>query len=257
MLRSFLSRIGFTATGIVYLTIGLLAARIAFLGTRDRVAGVPGALRHILSRPYGVFALWFVALGLAAFALWRFVRAASPRRGKLDRLRELGGGLGHAALAWVAFRILLRMQGNEQVAAKAGLAWLAAQPMGKAAVVIAGVCVAGAGLAAIYQGLTGRIRPEFAVSGLPRGAKGLAALAARIGFVAKGMVLLVIGYFLVRAAEQVDPGQVREIGGSLRVLSKPPFGPALMGVVALGLVVYGIYLLVVAAYRSRRTNSSI
>jgi len=42
---------------------------------------------------------------------------------------------------------------------------------------------------------------------------------------------------------------VREIGGSLRVLSQSPGGPIVMGVVALGLLSYGLAMWAVSLSR--------
>src|ERR1700687_2694714 len=53
MLRHILPRVGYAAVGLLYITIGFLAARIALLGSRDRVSGMQGALRALLRQAEG------------------------------------------------------------------------------------------------------------------------------------------------------------------------------------------------------------
>jgi hypothetical protein len=58
-----------------------------------------------------------------------------------------------------------------------------------------------------------------------------------------------MGYFLLQAALRSDPGEARGLDGALRALQQQSYGPWLLGLVALGLIGYGIYQLVEARYR--------
>ena len=55
-----------------------------------------------------------------------------------------------------------------------------------------------------------------------------------------------MGSLLLRAVADFNPREAREIGASLRLLSQSPGGPLLMGVVALGLIAYGVSMWAVA-----------
>ena len=54
VLRHGLARVGYFAVGAIYAAMGVVAARIAFLGSKDRVAGMSEALRFLLARPNDV-----------------------------------------------------------------------------------------------------------------------------------------------------------------------------------------------------------
>ena len=71
----------------------------------------------------------------------------------------------------------------------------------------------------------------------------------RFGLAARGVVFAVIGFFLIQAARSSNASQVRGLGGALAALASQPYGPWLLGLVALGLVAYGIYNFVQARYR--------
>jgi hypothetical protein len=246
--RSLVPRLGLLAIGLVYVAIGFLAARVALLGASGRVDGVPGALRYILGRPYGRPALWFVAVGLLGYGVWRLYRAAMARRPASSRLADAAAGLGHAALAWTAFRILMRLRGSDTGAARLGIGWMIGHPAGRLALQLIALAVLLSALVAIYRGLSGRLPRSLAPARLSGTPRRVALRAGRFGFVAEGVVLLVIGYFLLRVVSELDPAEYREIGGSLRILSGPPFGPPMLVAVALGLIVFGLYQWVLALY---------
>ena len=71
----------------------------------------------------------------------------------------------------------------------------------------------------------------------------------RFGLIARGFVFLIIGGFIVVAAWRYDPQQARGLAGALQALQEQPYGQALLGIVALGLVAFGLYCGVEALYR--------
>ena len=245
-----LARTGFAATGVLYVALGVSAARVAVLGARDP-SGVPGAVRLILKTPHGRAVAIAVAAGLAGFALWH-VLEARRRRGLLRRAGHVASAAGYAALAWGTVSALVRSRARGDGWSATALAWLLARPWGAAAIETAGVLTVAAGASEIWQGVSGRLRQRFATGWLPRDAARLAHRVARFGLAARGIVLVVIGVFQVRVARDLDPKELREVGGALRVLAKSPGGGAVLSAaVALGLAAYGLYMGVLAASARR------
>ena len=70
-----LARSGFVARGVVYGIIGVLALKLAF-GVGGKATDQKGALETVAQQPFGKVLLILIAIGLAGYALWRFVRAA-------------------------------------------------------------------------------------------------------------------------------------------------------------------------------------
>ena len=71
----------------------------------------------------------------------------------------------------------------------------------------------------------------------------------QLGYAAQGIVLGMIGIFLLVAAKAASPGEARGVGGALAALAQQPSGPLLLGLVAAGLVASGLFMLVEARYR--------
>lgn len=247
MWRRTLARIGFAATGILYVAVGLTAARLALEGARDRAAGMPAALRFLLRQPHGRPLAGAVAAGLAGFALWHLLEARNRRRRPAERAGHVAAAAGYIAIAWSGVALLLRLRQPAGSLQRSALEWLLSRPWGVVVVETAGAVTIGAGLFEIWQGVSGRLRNRLATQWLSRDAVRLVRRMACFGLAARGVVLVVIGVFQLRVAADLDPRELREIGGALKVLSRSPAGgPLLAAVVALGLVAYGLYMAVLA-----------
>ena len=71
----------------------------------------------------------------------------------------------------------------------------------------------------------------------------------RAGDGARGLAFGLIGGFLVSAGWHASPDQARGLGGALAALASEPAGAWLLGGVAIGLMGYGLHMLVSARYR--------
>jgi hypothetical protein len=243
--RTASERAGYSAIGLIYVAMGIVSARIAVLGARDRDHGILGALRFLLDRPLGVWVLGAVVAGLAAIAVAHLVQALRGPGGAWKRIGLFANGFAYAALAWTATRLLLHLRvvpsGGPGSFEREGVSWLLSESWGAAALEIAGVGVALGGLWEIGQGLLGA--PPLPGGRLPRSLARLLQAISRFGLVARGATLGALGYFLIRAAEELDPSAVRSVGGVLNAFAHTPLGPVFMAVVAAGLAAYGVYMM--------------
>lgn len=240
VLRNLAIRAGLGATGAVYFALGIVSARVAFVGAKRKEEGIRGALRFLLQQPQGTRILGAVVAGLAAIALVHLVEAVTGSRKALLRLGLAANGFGYATLAWAAARFLFHLKKGNGSLERAGVSWLLGERWGTLALAAAGAAVAAGGLWEAYQGARGRL--PFRRDLLPRRMVRLLAAVARFGLVARGLVLCTVGYFLFRAADELNPDRVQSIGGALQVLSQAAFGAVFAGILAFGLAAYGVYL---------------
>lgn len=73
--------------------------------------------------------------------------------------------------------------------------------------------------------------------------------AGRVGYGARGVVFALMGVFFIQAARQADASEARGLDGALEALRDQPYGPWLLAAVALGFVLYAVYMGVEARYR--------
>jgi hypothetical protein len=75
-----LGQVGYPGKGIALAVVGGLLVHAAVTFDPADASGLDGALRTILEAPFGQFLLTLVALGIAAFGAYLFVRARYPER---------------------------------------------------------------------------------------------------------------------------------------------------------------------------------
>jgi hypothetical protein len=249
-----LARLGFAAKGLVYGLVGLLALQVV-LGLRGETTDARGALQAVVSQPFGIVVLWAIAVGLAGHVLWRVVQAlVDPEhkgrdlQGLMKRAGALLNGGVYAALAVTAARIALGADEGDIVSTRDWTARLLAQPFGVWLIVVAGLVVAGIGAYAVYHALTQRFCRHIALDRLHPSARQAVTHLCQVGIIARGGVLALVGLFLVQAGLQHDAEQARGLGQTLAALLEQPYGRWLLGLAAVGLILYGLYNLVEARY---------
>lgn len=251
-----LARFGYAAKGVVYGIVGLLAAQAAF-GRGGKTTDTQGALQAIVTQPFGKVLLSLVAIGLIGYVIWRFVQAikdpenkGTDAKGLAQRLGYAVNGLIYASLAFSAVAIVLGSgRGGNSNSTEDWTARLLSQPFGQWLVGTIGAFVIGLGFYQFYKAYTAKFRKELNLTQLSSTEQTWVTGIARFGLAARGIVFCVSGFFLIQAARQSDASEVRGLGEALQVLAQQPYGPWILGIVALGLVAYGIYMVLQARYR--------
>ncbi len=107
---------GLVARGIVYLTFGVIAVRLATAGsTGGEEASTTGAFGELAEKPFGTWLVGITALGLLCWAACCLVAAVTGRNGSKpgasdtkDRVKDAVRGVISLALAGAAGRVLLQ-----------------------------------------------------------------------------------------------------------------------------------------------------
>ena len=101
-----LARAGYAAKGVLYITIGILAAMAAFGGGGDgATTGSKGAIRAIQEQPFGQVLLVLLTVGLAGYALWRFVQAILDPEGEGTDAKGAASSRGSSTAASSSTRL--------------------------------------------------------------------------------------------------------------------------------------------------------
>ena len=247
-----LARAGLVSRGVVYGIIGVLAIKLA-LGDGGKATNQQGALRTIVDQPFGKVLLVLVAIGLAGYALWRLVRAAighGPEASDsgFDRLSGLASGIAYGALLVTAIGILAGSGGSSGHPDKATagvLDWTGGQVL----VVLAGLVMVGVGFYQGYKGLSRSFLEDSKTERMTPETERAFTVLGVVGHLARMVVFVLIGWFLIRAAIEFDPDKAVGLDGALAKLAHASYGPVLLGIVAAGLIAFGCYSLADARYR--------
>src|SRR3990170_336330 len=249
-----LGRIGLVANAALYAVIGLLAIQVA-RGGREESPDKGGALRTIAEQPFGRGLLVLLAIGLAAYALWRLAQAILDRDNQGEGLKGLAkraGALGKAG--WYGILCGLTVStlvgngnggGNEQQQT----AGVFERPFGRYVVYAAGLAFLGAAAFNGWRAGTCKFNKQLKTGEMNGAGEAAVTGVGILGHLARMIVFGLIGVFLVRAAWEYDPQQARGLDGALLEVAQAPYGGLLLGAVAVGLLAYALYCLVQARYR--------
>jgi hypothetical protein len=248
-----LARAGFVARGATYAIVGILALKLA-LGSGGKTTNQTGALKTIANQPFGEVLLILTAIGLAGYALWRFIHALlghGPEKGDstMDRVAALGSGIAYAVMCAVAVSILLGRASSSAGSPKKPAAGVLGWPGGVWLVGIAGVVLCGIAAYQAYRGVSQDFLDDSKTEQMSAVVRRWITWIGMFGYVARGVVFGLIGVFLVKAAVDYNPDKAVGLDGVLAKLANHSYGSWLLGIVAAGLVAFAAYSLSDARYR--------
>lgn len=251
-----LARVGYASRGVIYVTIGALALSLA-RGGGGETTDSRGALGRIAEQPLGTAAIAVIALGLAGYAIWRLTEAlANPARLGHDardvfrRIANAVRGIIYAALAFAAAGLATGDSSGAQPGQTDDLTARAmALPAGRWLVGLVGAIIIGYGIHSLIKAWRSDIGKHMRVAEMSRDTSRRIIHVSRFGIGARGLVFMIVGWFFVQAAMQFDAREAGGVGEALDTLARQPHGPWLLGIVALGLVAFGIHSLLESKYR--------
>jgi hypothetical protein len=246
------ARAGYVAAGLLHVMIGVIALRVAGGGSGS--ADQSGAVAALAGSPGGTVLLWACFLGCAALAVFLFseIFFGATQRSDRDRLKhrvKMGGqAVVYGAIGAVFGTYALGGTSDSSGSTQSLSARLMAHPAGTVLLIAVGLGLVVAGAFFVHRGVTRSFRENL--KSLPPGTAGRAVLwLGAAGYAAKGVALAVLGVLVVVATVRNDPEQSSGLDGALKALQEQPFGAWILGAVALGLICYGIFMVVRSRYQ--------
>lgn len=251
------TRLGYAVRGLLYGMIGFLAFQLLLTG-RGMITDRNGALAAIAVQPFGKVFLIIIAVGAVGFALWGILRAildpfqkGSDLPGILSRLGSVATGLSYGILVFPIVNMLFDIRsrrGAEGEQAEEVTSGLFTYSWGPWVVGLAGVAIFVIGLGHIYRGWNEQFEKHFERYRMTEDQRVWAMRMGKIGTISRGVVLAITGLLAILAALTLDPEKVGGIDQALAFLIQQPYGPWLLGFVALGLMAYAAYSLMGALW---------
>ncbi|MGG4488044.1 DUF1206 domain-containing protein [Metabacillus idriensis] len=249
-----LGRFGYMAKGSVYFLIGLLAL-MAALGLGGKMTGTSGMFETVAGKPFGEILLWLIGIGLFGYVIWEVIKAildpenkGTDAKGIVTRAGYGVSAIVYGGIAYKAISIAMHANSGGGGSEKTISAKLLSQPFGQWMIGLVGIIIIGYGVYELYNGYTERFMNKFRVSEMNQHEKKIARKSGKMGLIARGAVLAMIGYFFIQTAITANPEQSKGIDGALAELASKPYGQWLLGIAAAGLMLYGIYEVIRGRY---------
>jgi hypothetical protein len=257
------SRLGLASRGAVYLLVGYLAFRLALAshGRTGAPASSAGAVQAAVAGAWGRIPLVLLVAGLAAYAVtqlleavFRSARAASTLAKWRQRAVSSWGFLLYSAFCLSTARLLVEIPPKQTAQSEqrqdTGIAAdLLRTGWGKALLVVAGILVVAGGLEAGRRAVRLDFRERFTAEHMSRALAVVTRALGAFGSVARAVVFVLTGVFLIRAAALSSADQAKGLDAIFRSVASSQYGPWLLALLASGLFCYGLYCLLEARYR--------
>ena len=247
------ARAGYLGRAVVYGLAGYLTL------TTAGSTGTTGVLEEIETMSGGAILLALVGLGLLGYGIFRLYGAwmdlqghGSDGKGIAVRLGHAASGLGHLALCYLAWKAALGLSGGssggDSGAAGQAAGTLASMPLGEILLAIVGLGFLAAAINQAVKAYTANFMQL-----LDADAPAFAKHVGRAGFAARAVVFAVLGWQIASAALS---GNAQAVGGIGQVLYSLRSTGWLYIAVASGLLLFGLFSLVMARYR-RINNDNV
>jgi hypothetical protein len=197
-----------------------------------------------------------VVVGLAAYSIWGFVRAIFDplHRGKdpagiAERLAFVWSGFAYASIALFALHLLAGSGASaHRDSIQTTIGRILALPAGEVIAGGIGLIAIGAGIGQFVGAYRALFKQDLKRGEMDEGERRFVDFLGRFGYISRGVIFTLVGWFVLQGAIHHDPAQVHGYGGAFLVLLQQPFGRVLLGIVAAGFVAMGLHSLACARW---------
>ncbi len=247
-----LVKVGLASRAVVYTILAYLAADIALHGSSPSKADSQGALVLVESQPAGSLLLTILAIGFAAYTLWRLALAwKGHEASSWKRAGSVAAALVYGGLCYQALSIVLGSGSSGGPSSHPAPLVAAALnlPAGKVLVGVAALAIAAGGIALAVWGWVHHDTDVLQTGKMTAAERRMPRFSGTGGEVTRGLLVLLVALYLASAAATGNASRVKSLGGALLGLSHEPFGPWLLALIAFGLLLFAISSCFEVVYR--------
>lgn len=251
-----LAKAGAIAIGIVYAMIGVIAL-LSLMRLKNGGADQSGILNLLSNIPLGEVIVAVIFFGLMAYIIWKFYNAlkdpygyGSNWLGILKRVGIASAGLAYGLIAYTAAEAFLGLTTNthgQPISQRQMVAHIFQWNMGVWMVGLLGLIIAFTGFAQFVYVIKRGYRDKLRYQQISKTKQRIIAVLAWTGHFARGIILLIIAYFLIKASIQSNPNDVVNTDKAFNFLGEH-IGHVSFIAVAVGTICYGFYMFALSRY---------
>lgn len=251
-----MAKIGALSIGIVYCMVGTIAI-LSLLRLRQGGADESSIMAILANIPFGEVFIAALFFGLLAYIIWKFYNALKDPygygknwKGAGKRIGIAGGGLAYGMIAYSAIQAFLGMalssRGNPketQLMVAKIFNWWA----GEWLIAIFGLMVALTGIAQFIYVIKKSYLEKLEVKNISKRKKHVLTVLAWFGHFARGTILLIIAWFMIKASMKSNSSEVVNTDKAFNFLGEH-LGHLPFVLVAVGTIFYGFYMFGLSLY---------
>ncbi|WP_186376987.1 DUF1206 domain-containing protein [Curtobacterium pusillum] len=246
------ARAGFVGSGIVHLLIGYLAILLGIgNGSSGSETDQSGALQQIAAVPGGVVLLWLVAVATAALTVRLVVEAVvggrtDSARAWGNRLKNVGKAIVYGIIAYSAASYAVGAGKSSSGSSRSAAAKALATPGGVFLLLLVAAVAIAIGIGLIVIGCRRSFWKQLVRP--PQPVERVVTVLGVIGYVLKGLAVVIVGVLIAVAGFRSDPDQATGLDGAFDALRSMPGGVFVLVAIGIGFLAFGVYSFFRARY---------
>lgn len=246
------AKTGYVAKGVVYTITGALAFMTA-LNLGGQKAGKLQVIDFLEKQSFGKIILGILGIGLVCYAVWRFIQAfqdpediGTDSKAMIKRFSFGLSGLFYLGLGIYSIVEIFK----ENSSGGSNSSFIPAEYQQYVFIVV-GVGLAIKGLYQFIKAYKGDFLDKFNLKSMSseKRRKSIKTVGY-LGLCARGVVVGIIAYFFIKAGINSGSDSVGGTSEAFSFIQQNTSGPWLFALITAGLVCYGVYMFLMAKYRS-------
>jgi hypothetical protein len=244
---------GCISTGLIYVTVGVIAL-LSFFKVREGGADESSMLALIGDYIVGKIFIWIILAGTLCYVIWRFYEAVTDpykygtkASGLAKRIGICLSTVADIMIAYTAVRVLLGanyiMLDGQPREEQDAVASMLREPWGNAAVIVIGLLILVAAITQLLYGITKEYSERIDMDHFRKGIRIFTHSMAWLGYIARGIIVGIIGFFLLKAGITEDAKVVVNTDKAFDFIGDH-VGHFYFILVALGTICYGIFMFI-------------
>lgn len=242
---------GCISTGLIYTAIGIIAI-LSYLKLKEGGADEGSLLAFMYDYLTGKIFVWIVLLGTLSYIAWRIYEAIKDpyNYGKSWKgiMMRLGIGLSSIADVLIAYSAVMVIFGISQIREdgqpteeREMVGSMLQKNWGEEIIITLGVIIALTAIVQFHYGVTRGYRERLNIARFGNKTKKLVHSLAWTGYLARGIIIGIIGFFFIKAGFLEDPDDVVNTDKAFNFLGDH-VGHFAFILVAIGTICYGLFM---------------
>lgn len=243
-----LARLGCISIGMVYCLVGVLAL-LNLLRVTSAVADEEGIMKFVHDLPLGEAVLGIIGIGLAGYTIWRFYEAITDPyemgndwKSIVTRIGIAFTGVVYGTIAYAAYQSLTGVKNNGEQEQQQMVGDVLQWELGPWLIGLAALLVLASAGAQFYYGASNQFTRRLNTESLSEDKENFVFWLGKIGYFARGIILLIICLFFIKAALQEDPSEIGNTDSAFDFMGEGWAGHSFFVLVALGTISYGLFM---------------
>lgn len=242
---------GCISTGLIYTAIGIIAI-LSYLQIKEGGADEGSLLAFMYDYLTGKIFVWIVLLGTVSYIAWRIYEAVNDpyNYGKSWKgiLQRWGIGLSSIADVLIAYSAVMVIFGVSQIREdgqpteeREMVGSMLQKNWGDVAIITMGVVIALTAIVQFHYGVTRGYKERLNIAHFSDSTKKIIHSLAWVGYLARGIIIGIIGFFFMKAGFLDDPRDVVNTDKAFNFLGDH-VGHLPFILVAIGTICYGLFM---------------